>query len=85
VREQTIRTIFLSLGGQVETNSIAYKKCNEIWEPIMAKIMCPLAYKSFSQEGIEYVKRELKYIKSRDLYLELSGMIFDCEEITGDR
>ncbi len=59
----------------------AHKECNKIWKPLMAKVMCPLFYKSFSLEGLEFIKMELLNIKDRDLYLALSEMVFDCEKL----
>lgn len=63
----------------------AHIECNKIWKPLMAQVMCPLYYKSFSLIGLEYIKNELANIKDRSLYLSLSEMIFDIEVIIGER
>lgn len=63
----------------------AHIECDKIWKPLMAQVMCPLYYKSFSLIGLEYIKNELVNIKDRSLYLSLSEMIFDIEVIIEER
>jgi len=65
----------------------AHVECNKIWKPLMAQVMCPVFYKSFSLTGLEYIKIQLSdtRIKDRSLYLALSEMVSNCEVIIGER